>query len=171
MSGEARPDDRATSEQRPLWTCPRCGNKFVTRNMWHSCQRWTVEQFLEGKGPRAQALRQRLVELVSECGPFEYTATKNRIGFMVRVRFAGVMSLSEQGMTFAFWLKKRIHSPRFAKVEQYTPRDWGYRCGPPRPRSSTTRYSDGCGRHTRWAVSEPTLPSRRRPYLVSLHSR
>ncbi len=65
--------------------------------------------------------------LVSECGPFEYTATKNRIGFMVRVRFAGVMSLSERGMTFAFWLKKRIHSPRFAKVEQYTPRDWGYR--------------------------------------------
>ena len=23
--------------QRPLWTCPRCGKSYVTRNMWHSC--------------------------------------------------------------------------------------------------------------------------------------
>jgi hypothetical protein len=46
---------------RPLWTCPRCGRKFVTRNMWHSCSPHTVERFLAGKGPRARAMFNRFI--------------------------------------------------------------------------------------------------------------
>jgi hypothetical protein len=45
---------------------------------------------------------------------------------MVRVRFAGVQRVSDRGMTLSFWLKRRIASPRFARVEQYGPRDFGY---------------------------------------------
>ncbi len=111
---------------RPLWTCPRCGKRFVNRNTFHSCGRHTIEQYLEGKGPRARQLWESLVTLVERCGPFDFVANKSRIGFMVRVRFAGITNLSERGMTLGFWLKERIESPRFSKVEQYTPRDWGY---------------------------------------------
>jgi hypothetical protein len=42
--------------ERPLWTCPRCGAKFVGRNMWHGCGDYSVEGFLEGKGEHARTL-------------------------------------------------------------------------------------------------------------------
>lgn len=112
--------------RRPLWTCPKCGAKFVTRNLWHSCGPWTVEGFLEGKGPRARELFDAFVARVGECGPFELAPTKTGVGLMVRVRFAGVKRVSERGMTCGFWLKRRIESPRFSKVELIPPRDYIY---------------------------------------------
>jgi hypothetical protein len=46
-------------------------------------------------------------------------ANKTRLAFMVRVRFAGMGAVSERGMSFPFWLKERIESPRFRKVEYH----------------------------------------------------
>lgn len=112
--------------ERPLWTCPRCGAKFVTRNLWHSCGPWTVDGFLEGKGARARELFDAFVALARRCGPFDFAPTKTGVGFMVRVRFAGVQRFSERGMTCGFWLKRKVDSPRFTKVE-FIPRDnWIY---------------------------------------------
>lgn len=31
--------------RRPLWRCPKCGHRFVTKNMWHSCGRYRIESF------------------------------------------------------------------------------------------------------------------------------
>jgi Domain of unknown function (DUF5655) len=107
-----------------LWTCPECGKRFVTRNMSHSCGPHTVEQFMEGKGPQAWAYWNRLQEVVAACGPFSIVANKTRLEFMVRVRFAGMDAVSERGMSFSFWLKERIDSPRFHKVVLYGRTDW-----------------------------------------------
>lgn len=30
-----------TKYERPLWTCPECGAKFVMKNLWHSCGKAT----------------------------------------------------------------------------------------------------------------------------------
>lgn len=30
--------------KEPLWTCPSCGARFVTRNMWHSCGEFTPDR-------------------------------------------------------------------------------------------------------------------------------
>ena len=30
-------------KQNPLWTCIKCGNKFVTKNMWHSCGKYNLD--------------------------------------------------------------------------------------------------------------------------------
>jgi hypothetical protein len=84
-----RPTAR-TLAKRPLWTCPKCGAKLVGRNMWHACGDYSVEKFLEGKGPVARSLFGRLVDLIRICGPFEYAPAKTRVAFMVRVRFAAV---------------------------------------------------------------------------------
>ena len=65
--------------------------------------------------------------MVEACGPFDYHAAKTRIGFMVRVRFAGVTALSDRGMTVEFWLKERVESERFTKVEHLGGRDWIYK--------------------------------------------
>ena len=50
--------------QRPLWTCPRCGKSYVTRNMWHSCVVVPLESHFVGR-PRAREL---------------YDAVLNRLG-------------------------------------------------------------------------------------------
>jgi hypothetical protein len=109
-----------------LWTCPRCGKPFVTRNMSHSCGPHTVEEFMEGKGEQAWAFWTRLREMVGRCGPYTLVANKTRLEFMVRVRFAGMDAVSERGMSMSFWLKERIDSPRFRKVAHYGGRDWVY---------------------------------------------
>lgn len=106
---------------RPLWTCPKCGRKFVTRNMWHACGPYTVETFLAGKGDQARTLFHRFVELIERCGPYEVAPAKTRVAFMARVRFAGVSRVSDRGMTIGFALPKPIQSPRLSKVEQIAP--------------------------------------------------
>jgi hypothetical protein len=110
-----------------LWTCPSCGKRFVTKNMWHSCGSHTVEQFMEGKGEIAWDYWRKLQEMVGKCGPYSIVANKTGLAFMVRVRFAGMQAVSDRGMSFAFWLKRRIEHPRFRKVEYLTHSDWVYR--------------------------------------------
>lgn len=65
--------------------------------------------------------------MVGRCGPYTLVANKTNIGFMVVVRFVGVTAISERGMSMNFWLKERIESPRFAKVDYFLHRDWIYR--------------------------------------------
>ena len=107
-----------------LWNCPVCGKRFVTRNMSHSCGPHTVGQFMEGKGPQAWAFWDRLQEVVAACGPYSIVANKTRLEFMVRVRFAGMDAVSERGMSFSFWLKEHIDSPRMRKVVLYGRNNW-----------------------------------------------
>jgi hypothetical protein len=94
--------------------------------MWHSCGSHTIEAFMEGKGPIAWSFWDRLREMVGRCGPYSIVANKTGLGFMVRVRFAGISAVSEKGMSLNFWLKERIESPRFRKVDYYGHRDWVY---------------------------------------------
>lgn len=43
------------------------------------------------------------------------------------MRFAGITSLSERGMTCGFSLPRPLRSPRFAKVEEVAPGWWQHR--------------------------------------------
>lgn len=116
----------APARAKPLWTCPRCGAKLVTRNLWHACGPYTVEGFLQGKGPEARALFRGFEALLRRCGPVRAAPAKTRVAFMVRVRFAGVSALSDRGMTIAFGLPYALRSPRIRKVERLGPRWWGH---------------------------------------------
>ena len=107
-----------------LWTCPRCGARFVTRNMSHGCGEYSVDGFFEGRSPSARELYDALVRVLAELGPFEQVPTKTRIAFMVRVRFAAVNRVRRDGLACHVWLKRRIHSPRFTKVELLGRNDW-----------------------------------------------
>lgn len=109
-----------------LWTCPSCGKQFVTANTFHSCGAHTVEDFMAGKSDIAWSYWDRLNELVGACGPYTVVANASRLAFMVRVRFAGISAVSDRGMSMSFWLKERVHSPRFRRVDRYTPTDFGY---------------------------------------------
>jgi hypothetical protein len=64
--------------------------------------------------------------MVGSCGPYSLVANKTRLEFMVRVRFAGMDAVSERGMSLSFWLKRRLDSPRFRKVEHLGTTNWVY---------------------------------------------
>jgi hypothetical protein len=40
----------------PLWTRPRCGHRFVTRNIWHSCTQFELSHHFDGKAARVREL-------------------------------------------------------------------------------------------------------------------
>ena len=111
---------------KPLWECPKCGAKLVGRNMWHACGSFTVDTFLEGKGARARELYEGFEALLRKCGPVIAAPAKTRVAFMVRVRFAGVSSVSDRGMTIAFALRRPLKNPRIFRMVKYNPRWYGH---------------------------------------------
>lgn len=106
---------------QPLWTCPKCGAKFVTRNLWHSCGRATLDEWKARMGPRARGFYKRFEQMIAACGKYHVAPAKTRIAFLARVRFAGITSLSEKGMTCGFALPYPLDSPRFVKIEEVVP--------------------------------------------------
>ena len=117
---------RRQSEARSLWTCPRCGVKLVTKNLWHSCGRATLDEWKRKMGPRALVLYERFGQLIGRCGRYHVSPAKTRITFLGRVRFAGITRLSEDGMRCNFALPYALRSPRFAKVSEVVPGWWSH---------------------------------------------
>ena len=113
------------SKKKSLWRCPKCGHKFVTRNLWHSCSRHTLREHFHGKPAALRRLFNEWLAFVRRCGPVTVYAQKTRIVFMVRVRFAGAV-MRKSYVRCGFWLKRRVESPRFDRIEQITKRDHVY---------------------------------------------
>lgn len=112
---------------RPLWRCPKCGVRLLTRNLAHSCGRATVADWTARMGPRARALYRRFVRLIAACGRYHVAPAQTRIAFLGRVRFAGITAASEVGMTIAFALPRPLRSPRFDRVTEVVPGWWVHR--------------------------------------------
>ena len=126
MAAKAKANSKTRAQLRPLWTCSKCGQRFVSRNMWHSCVRMTVQDHLRGKPKEVVGLYRRFARMVHGLGPgVRAVPVKTHIAFMVRVRFAGVTA-QQKGLRVGFWLKRRIQSPRFAKVELIPPGNYIY---------------------------------------------
>lgn len=97
---------------RPLWTCPRCGHRFVTANMWHSCTRVSLDDAFARSTPDVRACFDRYVELIERCGPVVVIAQRSRIVIMDRVRFAGAVALRDR-LRVNFALTRRLDRPPF----------------------------------------------------------
>jgi hypothetical protein len=110
-----------------MWICPDCGVRLLTKNLWHSCGRATIADWHARMGPRARALFDRFEAMIASCGPYSLGPAKTRIAFLAEVRFAGISSLSEKGMTCTFALPYALESPRFARVWEIVPGWWGHR--------------------------------------------
>lgn len=108
------------ARERALWRCPKCGNQFVNRNQWHSCARYDLSLPFKGNPPYVRALFDRWRKMVEACGRVRMLAYRNRVGFMVRVRFAGATP-KKNGLDVGFWLPRRLDSPRFEKIETILP--------------------------------------------------
>jgi len=102
--------------RKPLWTCPKCGHRFVTRNLWHSCGRYTLASHFDGKPRQLRAAFDRYLALAKACGPVTVYAQKTRIVFQTRVRFAGAV-VRQRWVDASMWLKRRVRHPRLHRTE------------------------------------------------------
>lgn len=106
--------------ERPLWTCPSCGHRFVTPNIWHSCTRLTLDDAFARSTPAARAAFDRFVELMERCGPVVVIAQKTRIVIMARVRFAGGQVRRDHVLA-NIALTRRVDHPRWTQIEEIVP--------------------------------------------------
>ena len=106
-----------------LWKCESCGRPFANRNQTHSCGRFTVAQFLEGKSPEAVHLYNIFAAAIERLGDVITAPAKTRIGFQVRMIFASVNRLNDYGLVAHVVFARRLEHPRFTKVESISPRN------------------------------------------------
>ena len=99
-----------------MWKCPRCGHRFVTANLWHSCGRYRLSDYFLGKPKQVRDVFNAFVRLARSCGPVTVYAQKSRIVIQARVRFAGGAPLRNY-FRAALWLKRRASHPRLARFE------------------------------------------------------
>ena len=103
---------------KPLWRCPKCGHRFVTRNLWHSCVRVPLAQHFKGKAPALRAAFRRWVQIARACGPVTVYAQQTRIVIQARVRFAGAVVRATY-LDAGLWLRRRIKHPRLQRIENF----------------------------------------------------
>ncbi len=122
----AGPDEEGMRKAPPkLWTCPRCGHRFVTRNLWHSCGRYRLSDHFAGRDPVVRRIFRAWVALARSCGPVTVYPQKTRIVIMVRVRFAGAVT-HRHWLDVSLWLTRRAAHPALTRVEQYGSDSFGH---------------------------------------------
>ena len=108
------------AKKKPLWTCPRCGHRFVTQNLWHSCGHYSLNDHFVNKDPLVRELFDALTKQIRRYGPVTIYAQKTRIVFQVRVRFVSVTS-RKRWLDCTVWLKRRADHPLLRRLEFLPP--------------------------------------------------
>lgn len=103
---------------RPLWKCPECGHKFVTKNLSHSCGRHRLADHFVGVDPVIHRTFNRWRAVAEANGPVTVYAQKTRIIFMVRVRFGGA-SVRKTWLDARLWLKRKPSHPLMHRLHDY----------------------------------------------------
>jgi hypothetical protein len=151
----------------PLWRCPVCGQRFVTRNMPHSCAVMDLSAFFADARPELRDLFDRFVAAASESGPVIVNTTKSRIALQVRARFAGIDRPRKDHLLANFVLTTPIESARLTRVEHVPPYYYVHRLRLREPadvdaeleRWLAQAYQVGAQRH----VTDPGWPKLREP--------
>jgi hypothetical protein len=110
-----------TAARDPLWTCPRCGHQFVTRNLWHACVTYTLDHHFGDKDPHIRRLYDRFLRLIRANGPVTVIPQKTRIALMTRVRFAAAMP-KRRWLDAHLWLTRRAAHPCLRRIDAVGPR-------------------------------------------------
>jgi hypothetical protein len=104
-----------------LWTCPRCGAAFTTRNQRHSCGRFSLDALFRRSEPHVRDLYERFVRLVAACGPAVVIPQKTRVAFQVRMRFAA-LTPQARSLRGHLVLSARTPSACFQRIDSLGPR-------------------------------------------------
>ncbi len=116
LRGKSTQRPRPEVVDKPLWTCPKCGHPFVTKNMNHSCSKHELDDLFRGKLEHVRELFDRFRSMVDDRGPTTMIVYRDRVGFMVKVRFGGATPKRDH-IEISFWFTERDDDPRFSKIE------------------------------------------------------
>jgi hypothetical protein len=115
-----------TSRKLPaVWHCPTCGARLVSKNLWHSCGRWTLEELFRSSPPAVLALARKYVAMLRSLGDVQVIPQKTRLVAVARVRFAGLKPRRD-GFVASFALHRWLKSPRIVDTVDYGPRWRGH---------------------------------------------
>jgi len=107
----------------PMWHCPACGRTFANRNQTHTCAApGELDRHFDSTQPAVRATFDRILAVVEEFGPVTVLPEKTRIALHVRMSFAALMP-RRRWLNGHLVLDRRIDSPRFSKVEVFSPRN------------------------------------------------
>lgn len=104
-----------------VWTCPRCGARLVSRNLWHSCGQFTLADLFAGSTPQTLELARAYVALLHSLGDVQVLPQKTRLVAVARVRFAGLHP-RVHGFIAGFALHRWLDSARVSRTVDYGPR-------------------------------------------------
>jgi hypothetical protein len=107
-----------TAKKRPLWKCPNCGHRFVTKHLWHSCVKVPLSAHFRGRPPERKETYAAWLAAARACGRMTAYAQKSRIIFMARVRFAGA-TVHASYVDARLWLKRPVEHPRLRRSDNY----------------------------------------------------
>lgn len=102
----------------PLWKCPKCGHRFVTKNLWHSCVRVPIAAHFWGRARERKATFDKWLAAARACGKVTAYAQKSRITIMARVRFAGAV-VHNSYLDAGLWLRRKADHPRLRRIEDF----------------------------------------------------
>jgi hypothetical protein len=107
--------------KHPLWICPECGARLITKNLSHSCGRFTLEALLARSNPSVLNLAGQFVDILRTLGDVQILPQKTRLVCVARVRFAGFTPRKDHFVA-SFALHRWLKSPRVIRTEDYGPR-------------------------------------------------
>jgi len=107
--------------EHPLWHCPKCGARLVTRNLWHSCGRFTLDALFPNSPPGVLAAARKYVALLASLGDVQVLPQKTRLVAVARVRFGGLYPRKDDFLA-SFALHRWLGSDRIVKTVDYGPR-------------------------------------------------
>jgi hypothetical protein len=108
-----------------MWKCPKCGHRFASRNLWHSCGRYRIADHFRGKDPAVRRTYRRFAEVVRSCGKVTIYAQKSRIVCMVDVRFAGAVA-RKKWLECGMWLDRKAAHPALVRIERFSAGSYGH---------------------------------------------
>ena len=117
--------ESTTGTRRPVWICPKCGARLISKNLWHSCGNFTIEDLFGGAGPGVVELARKYVSLLQSLGDVQVIPQKTRLVCVARVRFAGLYP-RKTGFRAGFALRRWLRHSRIVKTANYGPRWRGH---------------------------------------------
>jgi len=106
-----------------MWRCQRCGRSFATRNQTHTCAPLgELDAHFAGCHPTVREIFDRILTAVERLGPVEVLAERSRVALHARMSFAA-FTPRRRWLNGHVVLAERLDSPRFIRIETYSPRN------------------------------------------------
>ncbi|MGH8834012.1 MAG: DUF5655 domain-containing protein [Actinomycetes bacterium] len=111
------------AEAGRMWRCPHCGRSFANCNQTHTCAvLGELDAHFTGCDPAVREIFDRILAAVDRLGPVAVLAEKTRIALHARMSFAA-FTARRHWLNGHVVLAERLDSPRFTRVETYSPRN------------------------------------------------